>query len=432
MIRVCTNSKDSSMKSMMQYMNPYYIRNIHINKLYHLVDFDIPMTNPEMPHLIITGKNGSGKTILLNAIAEFLNSIKGQKSLGFLSYEKYLSDWKDVEQNAEDDQSRMKAKEQIDYYVKKLENLFGKVNIQVADLAKVIEKHNNGDFLMAFYQANRKVNMVEPKNPTKPEYNKIGEVKRTATSQFLNFLSDLKIQEALARNEKQTQAADEINVWFIDFEKLLRQIFQDNHLKLEFNYKDYSFRINTEGKSFKFTELSDGFAAVLDIVADLILKMQGDGGVTKSYRKEGIVLIDEIETHLHLELQKIIMPILTKVFPNIQFIVTTHSPFVLNSMDNAIAYDLEHREVLGDLTDYSYEALAEGYFGVKTPSSYSEMQLDKFKQLLSKEDLSDADIVEIKLLKSDFEKIPEALSPQLVGAYQQVLMANSEKLRRLL
>lgn len=409
-----------------------YIKNIHINKLYHLVNFDIPMTNSETPHLIITGKNGSGKTILLNAMAEFLNSIKGQKSLGFLSYEKMLSYWKEDEQNAKDDQSRMHARQQIEYYTKMLDGLFGKIDIQIADLAGIIEKYNNGNFVMAFYQANRKLDMIEPKNPTKPEYNKIGEVKSTATSQFLNFLSDLKIQEALARNEKQTEAADEIKVWFDEFEKLLRQIYQDDQLQVEFNYKDYSFIIRTEGKSFKFTELSDGFAAVLDIVADLILKMQGEDGLTKSYQKEGIVLIDEIETHLHLELQKIIMPMLTKVFPNIQFIVTTHSPFVLNSMDNAIAYDLEHREVLSDLTDYSYEALAEGYFGVKTPSSYSAMQLERLKQLLRQDDLSDADIVEIKLLKSDFEKIPEALSPQLVGAYQQILMDNSEKLHNLL
>lgn len=78
-------------------------------------------------------------------------------------------------------------------------------------------------------------------------------------------------------------------------------------------------------------------------------------------KKEGIVLIDEIETHLHLGMQKIILPLLTTMFPNIQFIVTTHSPFILNSLRDAIAYDLENREQISDLTDYSYEALAEGY-----------------------------------------------------------------------
>ena len=130
---------------------------------------------------------------------------------------------------------------------------------------------------------------------------------------------------------------------------------------MEFNYKDYTFHIHTGGKSFKFIELSAGYSAVLDIVTDLILKMQSQDRIIRAYEKEGIVLIDEIETHLHLGMQKIILPLLTTMFPNIQFIVTTHSPFILNSLRDAIAYDLENREQISDLTDYSYEALAEGY-----------------------------------------------------------------------
>ena len=286
----------------------------------------------------------------------------------FLSYRKNLSYWQGLI-NAQNDQQRMQAKKNVAYYEKLIDKLWGKVDVDIDNISNIIEKYNEGDFLIAFYQASRIVSMIEPKNPTKPQYKKQGSVKETATAQFLNFLSDLKIQEALARNEKQINDAERIESWFNGFENILRRLYQDTALKLEFNYKDYSFRICTEGKKFKFTELSDGFSAVLDIVADLILKMQGEESLSGDYQKEGVVLIDEIETHLHLELQKNIMPFLTQVFPNIQFIVTTHSPFVLSSMPNAVAYDLEHREILEDLTEYSYEALAEGFFGVKTPSS---------------------------------------------------------------
>lgn len=372
----------------------YFIKKIHINKLFHLNDIDIPVADEKSPHLIITGKNGSGKTVLMNAVADFFEIIKNDTSV-------------------------------------EKEDLYARVDVQSDFLGTIVEKYNKGQFVIAFYQADRKVKMSEPKNPTKPVYNKKGDVKETATSQFLNFLSDLKIQEALARNEKQTKDADEINAWFEGFESLMRQIYQDDHLTLEFNYRDYSFRICTEGKKFKFTEVSDGFAAVLDIVADLILKMQDDNSLTRSYQKEGIVLIDEIETHLHLALQKVIMPLLTKVFPNIQFIITTHSPFVLSSMPNAVAYDLEHQEVLDNLTEYSYESLAEGYFGVRTESSYAEMQLATFKKLLAKDELTDADKVEIKQLRSDFEKITEVLSPLIVGEFRQIVIQNAEKLKNL-
>ena len=399
--------------------------------MFHLSDFDIPVADEKFPHLIITGKNGSGKTILLNVVSDFLNKIKDDKAMHFLGYYKSLETYNKILKETTDEQVRRQTQQNVDFFSREIENIYGKVELRSELWDSIIDKYAKGEFIIAFYQADRKVKMSEPKNPMKPVINKKGNVRETATSQFLNFLSDLKIQEALARNEKQDEDADEINAWFRDFEELLRHIYQDDELRLEFNYRDYSFRICTEGKKFKFTEVSDGFAAVLDIVADLILKMQGEGTLIRSYQKEGIVLIDEIETHLHLALQKVIMPLLTKVFPNIQFVITTHSPFVLSSMPDAVAYDLEHREVLENLTEYSYESLAEGYFGVRTQSSYAEMQLDNFRRLLAKEELSDAEKVEIKQLKCEFEKITETLSPLIVGEFRQIVIQNAEKLSNL-
>ena len=52
-----------------------YIKNIHINKVRHLKDINIPLEKDAYPHLMITGKNGSGKTSLLNAIADHLEKI---------------------------------------------------------------------------------------------------------------------------------------------------------------------------------------------------------------------------------------------------------------------------------------------------------------------------------------------------------------------
>lgn len=372
----------------------YYIKKIHINELFHLRNIDIPIANEKTPHLIITGKNGSGKTVLLNAMANFLDNISDNTILGV-----------------------RKVGEKLDISIEHQQIDMTEINLDFLNVPELIYSYQNGDFIMAFYEAARKVKMFEPKNPTKPVLVNRTPIRITSTDQFLNFLSDLKIQEALARNENQINDADEINKWFIDFTEILRQIFQDNDLRLKFNYKDYSFRILSHGKEFKFTELSDGYAAILDIVVDLILKMQSKNSLTRAYKKKGIVLIDEVETHLHLEMQKMIMPILTKVFPNIQFIVTTHSPFVLNSLENAVAYDLEHQEVISDLPQYSYEALAEGYFGVSSESSYMKMQLEKLSNLLQKGELTDSDKYEIRLLIADLDKVPESVSPNIVGDY---------------
>lgn len=399
----------------------YFIKNIHVNELFHLKNFDIPIADEQAPHLMITGKNGSGKTVLLNAIADFLDIIKNDITLRFTKLREYYSyNNNRLNKIVKDDQELMQIKSNINSLQKEIDQLFGKVELDFINVAALIEDYHKEDFIIAFYEAARKPQMEEPKNPTKPNYRIKGKLKSTATNQFLNFLSDLKIQEALARNENQIDDAEYIHQWFIDFEELLCQIFQDKDLHLKFNYKDYSFRILTEGKEFKFTEVSDGYAAILDIVVDLILKMQVKDSLTRAYQKKGIVLIDEVETHLHLELQKMVMPMLTKVFPNVQFIITTHSPFVLNSLDNAVAFDLEHQETINELTQYSYEALAEGYFGVSSDSSYMQMQLERLESLLQKESLTDSDKYDIRQLVEDLNKVPESVSPNLVGTYMTI------------
>ena len=396
-----------------------YINNIHINQVRHLKDINIPLEKDAYPHLMITGKNGSGKTSLLNAIANHIERIANDTYKDFEKYEKSIKYWENQLKN--NPQNTLSIEKNLQYFKNQYELFFGEVTITFKDVDSLIRKYQDGNFIIAFYEAHRTIkNLREPKNPTKPELQDKWGIKQTTTQEFLNFLADLKIQEALARNEKLDAEANQINKWFVNFEQLLGKIFQEKALKLAFNYKDYSFKILTKGKEFKFTELSDGFAAVLDIVVDLILKMQDKNQLIRAYESEGIVLVDEIETHLHLELQKVIMPLLTEIFRNIQFIVTTHSPFVLSSLSNAVAFDLEHQEIIEDLTEYSYESLAEGYFGVKTDSSYIKMQLNRLEELLKKETLSSSEKSELKHLNNDFDKIPEVVSPKIIGRYLQL------------
>ena len=396
-----------------------YIKNIHIKQVRHLKDINIPLEKEDYPHLMITGKNGSGKTSLLNAIADYIEEI--------LTNHDAILKLKTVE-NA----PTIGIEEELSIYKKLHSHIFGNLAVEFDNIFHIVRSPIQKNFIIAFYEAHRTIRKLEETNtPTKPFLNKRWKVKEISTKELLNFLSDLKIQEALARNEKLETDAEQINEWFIAFENLLGKIFQDENLKLTFNYKNYSFKILTKGKEFKFTELSDGFAAVLDIVVDLILKMQEENQLTKAYELEGIVLVDEIETHLHLELQKVIMPLLTEIFPNIQFIVTTHSPFVLSSLSNAVAFDLEHQEIIEDLTEYSYESLAEGYFGVKTTSSYMEMHLDRLEELLKKEVLSLSEKSELKHLINDFEEMPKFASFLIKGRFSHLKNQYFQKIKAL-
>ena len=67
-----------------------FITSIKVNHIFHLENFCIPISENEKKHLIITGKNGSGKTILLNAIVEHLSQVCNDKMLSFLDLKKNL------------------------------------------------------------------------------------------------------------------------------------------------------------------------------------------------------------------------------------------------------------------------------------------------------------------------------------------------------
>lgn len=337
----------------------------------------------------------------MGAIADFFEKIKDDTNFNFLNYQKNI------------------------------DNLFGKVELAIDSVVSIIEKYQKGEFVLAFYAARREVNMDKVKSIHKPQLQEKMSMEQSATKQFLYYLTDLKFQEALARNEGHKDDADKIKAWFDDFEHLLSKIFGDEGLKLEFNYKSYDFLICTsDGKQFDFNHLSDGYAAIIDVVVDLIMRMQAKNSLTRAYEKQGIVLIDEIETHLHLQLQKDIMPMLTKVFPNIQFIVTTHSPFVLSSINNAVAYDLEHQQPISDLSQYSYSALVEGYFKVDTEPSYLSLQLDAFEHLLEKDgELSASEMMEAKEMKREFDNLPEWTSPNSKARYQDLLISMNDKIK---
>ena len=133
----------------------------------------------------------------------------------------------------------------------------------------------------------------------------------------------------------------------------------------------------------------------------------------------GIVLIDEIETHLHLELQKRILDLLTTIFPNIQFIVSTHSPFILNSLENVVIYDLENHLLVEDgLTDVPYDGIVEGYFNVDKMSAMLREKYERYKMLVRKKNLSDEDIAEIAKLEMFLDEIPDYLALNISTEYK--------------
>lgn len=135
-----------------------YITNIHINKLYHLSDFDIPVVDENAPHLILTGKNGSGKTITLNAVADFLDKIKEDTQLYFLQYEEWLkSSILQVSGCSKDSPEYIQKQLQVKSNQELYDSLYGKVNIGFANGYGFINDYQEGNFIIAFNVMRRKI-----------------------------------------------------------------------------------------------------------------------------------------------------------------------------------------------------------------------------------------------------------------------------------
>lgn len=100
-------------------------------------------------------------------------------------------------------------------------------------------------------------------------------------------------------------------------------------------------KVNIDGfrQTLRISQLSDGYKIVLGLVMDLARRMVEANPTTEQHSEAtspldlpAIVLIDEIDLHLHPRWQQKVLGDLTRTFPNIQFIVTTHSPQVISTV----------------------------------------------------------------------------------------------------
>lgn len=406
-------------------MEKIFISHISIEKVRHLKDIDICLSDREKKHLIITGKNGSGKTSLLNSIAVFLNSITSsndpmQAMRGLELDEKNLQFY--LNKNGSEDEIRQ-TKERIAQFNNIISNSTGGVMLKMSrPLEDIRPLFDQGQFVVAYYRADRIFKAQVPRHVEKVQLKNGYKIQETPREDFVKYLLDLKMTQALAATNGKHEKAERIKNWFDNFEKLLRKIFEDDSVLLEFDEDTFQFHICENGREpFDFNTLSSGYAAILDIVVDLIIRMENQLNRSFDFSVQGVVLIDEIETHLHLELQKKVLELLTTVFPNIQFIVSTHSPFILNSLENVAIYDLEKNIfVEHGLSDIPYGGIVEGYFNADTMSTVLREKYEKYKILADKPELTDEDFAEIADLEMYLDEIPDYLALNITTEYQRL------------
>ena len=166
---------------------------------------------------------------------------------------------------------------------------------------------------------------------------------------------------------------------------------------------------------FRYTQLGYGYQSMLSWVIDLCKRMfdkytDSDNPLLEN----AVVLIDEIDLHLHPKWQRDIISIISNVFKNVQFIVTTHSPLVIQSMEEVNLYVLRRqgdkvvaeRSPVTNFSGWTVEEILRDTMKMET-DVYSDLLQRNYALFEEALDLNDREKA-----KSAYQKLLEILHPQ--------------------
>lgn len=345
-------------------------------------------------NLIITGKNGSGKTSFLKLLE--------QKILLHLDKKAYLTDgqinsikhYENIIKNHHKGSIEYsQAEYQLQYLYKDRNNIESGLTLKFENELDFLALHDELKAIFVYFKAMRIASITETKHTSSIEDEKnraIQNLKNRNPESFGNKLEqhlvNIKVNQSLAITEDNNQdQAQNFQEWFDKFDNHLKFLFEDESAHLVFYRQKFKFKISLNNREFDFQSLSSGYLAIFEILADLLVRSEFFE-ITPD-ELQGIVLIDEIDAHLHISLQKKILPFFSKLFPQIQFIVSTHSPFVITSTDNeTVVYDISSGEFFEeDLSRYSYESVIKGLFHVEIQSEKLESEIKAIAEILNNE-----------------------------------------------
>ncbi|MFN0216248.1 MAG: AAA family ATPase [Saprospiraceae bacterium] len=158
-----------------------------------------------------------------------------------------------------------------------------------------------------------------------------------------------------------------------------------------------------DGKHQPIETLSDGFKNLIVLVSDLTIRclmLNPELGL-KANEAQGVVLIDEVDLHLHPTWQRQVIPKLLKSFPNVQFFITTHSPQVLSQLPKECVFllkdnQIESGEVFTEGRDTN--SILKDVFKVPELEEKDEKEINKIYVLIEEGEKEQAEKMLINLL----------------------------------
>ena len=220
---------------------------------------------------------------------------------------------------------------------------------ELEPVAKSIRSQWKGSFeanipLVMYYPVNRAVLDIPLEIPKKNQFDQIDAYERALTGvqigfdsffQWFRAVEDLENEE---RRDNPSYRDERLEAVRQAIYSLLGKEFSN----LRVRRSPLRMNVTKQGQELIINQLSDGEKCLLAMVGDLARRLAiANPSLSDPLQGSGVVLIDEIELHLHPKWQREIIPALTRTFPNCQFIVTTHSPQVISDVQPDSIYILE-------------------------------------------------------------------------------------------
>lgn len=303
---------------------------IEFNGVKGIQHLTLELSNEKMNVLI--GSNGVGKTKALESLYTLLlltnNAIQGR----YISNDAFVFQQCKINNNS----------------IFNINNYGTEVRYM---LSEHIEKH---DFPVIYLAAQ---NRGEIKSLENQGIHPLGEYQERQTAYFKHILGAMSnsfstlnmnnnieewfIQRAQSANDYQAEA-DNREVELLTVLRILNKIDP----RISADKRDFkiiggkSVSIMLDGQARRLNELSSGFASLIKIVQSIVAGYGFFTNADEIENVQGYVLIDEIESHLHIQWQSKILPLLQQAFPNTYFIISTHSSLVLAQLHHGNAYQL--------------------------------------------------------------------------------------------
>ena len=350
-------------------------------------------TDPELAEIhIFTGENGSGKSTLLEILSFPGNSDKLTPKIQVLNntfvIPKFQLDFILKKSSGGIVEDRYTA----EFTNGRFQETHTSIKV-INDYFSRIKNYPHAIFDYAFfaYSGYRKLDQINVGAIQEINENPLSAAldfnNSTNPQLLIQWIANTKTKEALSLAKKDQQKAAQYNNAIKRIERIINEI-TDLPISFELEDNPLAVTILSGNTKLPFGVLPDGLKSIISWIADLLMRMDRlpwrDN--IDIFDRNFILFLDEIEVHLHPKWQRKILPVIQKLFKNAQIFVSTHSPFVIGSIDNAWVYKFEKQgpspsPILSEDAK-SYRMILEEIFDIKKQFGIEvEKQLDRFYQL---------------------------------------------------